>query len=371
MSETLERLPHKAVAPQPAPSGVIQPGERMPFLHGVAANGQFYAPDSQAGRPAILIVGYRVAAQTMRPLAVAFARAAVAFAERGADVVIAASEDVVRALATQMPRGAPVRLVDAGSRPGSLSLVRRGEIAVLVIDRAQRLVARYDAGADADPVAACINCIDALPAEAPTDCCLPAPVLMLPRLLPSTLCRTLIDQFERDAEAEKPLFCHRIDHHKKRRREILLAADDPLQPVLTDLLLSRCQADIARAFQCRIAHVGPLTIARYDAAEGWFRRHRDNTGANMAHREFAISVNLNAEDYTGGHLLFPEYNDHRYSPPTGGGLIFSTGVLHEATEVMQGRRYVLLTHFHSQAAEERQAVDAEEGKVRGSAAGPR
>jgi predicted 2-oxoglutarate/Fe(II)-dependent dioxygenase YbiX len=64
-------------------------------------------------------------------------------------------------------------------------------------------------------------------------------------------------------------------------------------------------------------------------------------------------VNLNAEDYEGGHLWFPEFNDHRYSPPTGGGLIFSTALLHEATEVTRGSRYVLLTFFHSPAAEHR------------------
>jgi predicted 2-oxoglutarate/Fe(II)-dependent dioxygenase YbiX len=66
-----------------------------------------------------------------------------------------------------------------------------------------------------------------------------------------------------------------------------------------------------------------------------------------------LSLNLNTEDYEGGHLLFPEYNDHRYSPPTGGGVIFSTAVLHEAAPVTFGRRYVLLTFLHSDAAEVR------------------
>jgi predicted 2-oxoglutarate/Fe(II)-dependent dioxygenase YbiX len=118
-------------------------------------------------------------------------------------------------------------------------------------------------------------------------------------------------------------------------------------------LLGRCAPEIARAFQARITHMDRLLVARYDDTGGWFRRHRDNVGENVAFREFAISVNLNTEDYDGGHLLFPEYNDHRYSSPTGGGLIFSASLLHEATEVTRGRRYVLLTFFHGDEAEAR------------------
>jgi hypothetical protein len=45
-----------------------------------------------------------------------------------------------------------------------------------------------------------------------------------------------------------------------------------------------------------------------------------------------------------------ERNSSRAIP---GGLIFSAGILHEATPVTVGGRYVLLTFFHSDAAEVR------------------
>ena len=64
-------------------------------------------------------------------------------------------------------------------------------------------------------------------------------------------------------------------------------------------------------------------------------------------------MNLNAEDYDGGHLLFPEYNSHRYKPGTGAGVIFSCSLLHEAAPVTRGRRYVLLTFFHDAEAQAR------------------
>ncbi len=361
MSETLERPADVVAAAAEAAGGLVQPGERMGFLYGVTLDQQFYSPDAQAGRPAVLLTGHRIPSQAMRPLVVAFARAAAAFAARGADLVIAGSEILVRTLAADVPRGAPVRLVDTGSCLASLGLVRAGQAAVVVIDRANRMVARFDTGDGSDWVAACLNCVAALPVEAPMDVALPAPVLMLPGLLPRALCRRLIARFEQGAVMEGAIAsmgvdgtpCRKIDHHKKRRLDVVLAPEEDLQQSVRELLLQRCAPEIARAFQCRIAHTDRIVIARYDAAAGWFRRHRDNAGANVAFREFAISVNLNAEDHEGGHLWFPEFNDHRYSPPTGGALIFSTALLHEATEVQRGSRYVLLTFFHGAAAEER------------------
>ncbi len=359
MSETLDRPAAAAAAHLTA--RLVQPGERMGFLYGTTRDQRFYSPDAQAGRPVVLVVGYRVASQLVRPLAVAFARAAPAFAARGADLVIAGSEDLVMALAADLPRGAAVRLVNVGSCLGSIGAAPAGQAAVLVIDRGQRVVARFDSGDSGDWVAACLDHVAALPAEPPMDVTTPAPVLMLPGLLPRALCRRLIAHFEQaDGTEQGPAagraggpLCRKIEHHKKRRRDVVVETDDPLHGMLRGILLERCAPEIARAFQGRIMHTDQIVIARYDAAAGWFRRHRDNTGAEVAFREFAVSVNLNAEDYEGGHLSFPEFNDHRYSPPTGGGLIFSTALLHEATEVARGSRYVLLTYFHGAAAEER------------------
>ena len=89
---------------------------------------------------------------------------------------------------------------------------------------------------------------------------------------------------------------------------------------------------------------------------GYFRRHRDNGAENVTFREFAPSVNLNTGDYEGGALRFPEYSDHWYRPGIGAGIIFSASLLHEAMPVTRGRRYVLLTFFHGEAAEVRRVA---------------
>ena len=112
-------------------------------------------------------------------------------------------------------------------------------------------------------------------------------------------------------------------------------------------------------FQHDTTHTDRILVARYDAGAGHFRRHRDNVGESVAFRQFALSVNLNAEEYEGGNLLFPEYNDHQYRPGTGDGIVFSSSLLHEVTPMTRGHRYVLLTFLHDIHAEARRVASQE------------
>ena len=81
---------------------------------------------------------------------------------------------------------------------------------------------------------------------------------------------------------------------------------------------------------------------------GFFRAHRDNTTAGTAHRVFACTVNLNAEEYDGGDLRFPEYGARTYRAPTGGAVVFSCSLLHEAMPVTRGKRYAFLPFFYDE-----------------------
>ena len=337
---------------------LVLPGQRVPFCYGLGADRRFYSFEAQAGRPAAMILASQVARSELLPLIQAFARQSEAFASREADILVLGSEDVVRGDAADAPA---IRMIDCGSGFLAHCGVQPGAHVVLVTDRNLRVARRLVPGQVADIAAACLNCLDELPSEAPCDVSLPAPVLVLPNLLTRELCRALIETFEAGISMDGAVASidaaglpqGRVDHDRKRRRDFLIPPGEALDRGLQTLLLDRCAPEIAKAFQVRVAHTDRLLIARYDEAESWFRRHRDNTAENVAFREFAISINLNSEEYEGGYLLFPEYNDHRYRPPTGGGLIFSSSVLHEAVPVARGRRYVLLTFFHSEAAEAR------------------
>ncbi len=327
----------------------LQPGDRIPFCYGMTADRRFYSFEEQAGRPAVMILAHHVRPDHLHAIITNIAQYKTEFKANNTDLLILADEDVVRDPETAAP--APFRLIDCGVRFLDRCDVPEGTAAVLVTDRNLRLALRQTPGPETP--AACLACLQNLPRE------LPAPVLILPNLLPGPLCRTLIERFEADISIDGEVASigpdgrpqARIDHDRKRRRDLLLPPCDPLHPALQKTLLRRCAPEIARAFQTSVTHTDRILIARYDEAAGWFRRHRDNTAENVAFREFAISVNLNAEDYEGGSLQFPEYNDHPYSPPTGGGLIFSASLLHEALPVSRGSRYVLVTFFHGDAAE--------------------
>jgi predicted 2-oxoglutarate/Fe(II)-dependent dioxygenase YbiX len=217
-------------------------------------------------------------------------------------------------------------------------------------------------------VPACLRCVEALPREPSCDVTMPAPVLVLPHLLTRAMCDQLIERFESSPTVDGGIAsidrdgrpCTKVDHSKKHRRDMLISPDDPLHDPVRAILLDCCAPEMAKAFHAEIRHIDRLLLARYDAPGGKFLRHRDNRGKNVAFREFALSVNLRREAFDGGHVSFPEYNDHRYAAPTGTGMIFSSSLLHEATEVTRGHRYVLLTFLHGDAAEARRlAYEAE------------
>ncbi|HEX7623591.1 MAG TPA: 2OG-Fe(II) oxygenase, partial [Anaeromyxobacteraceae bacterium] len=105
-------------------------------------------------------------------------------------------------------------------------------------------------------------------------------------------------------------------------------------------------------YQFQVTRIERYMVACYDAADGgYFRAHRDNETLGTAHRKFACSINLNAEEFEGGDLRFPEFGPRTYRPPTGGAVIFACGLQHEATSVTRGRRYAFLPFFYDEAGQ--------------------
>lgn len=182
-----------------------------------------------------------------------------------------------------------------------------------------------------------------------------APVLIVPRVLEPGLCRRLIDLYE--AEGGQPSGVMRevngrtvgvLDDFKKRRD--VLIRDPELQADLRTRLGRRLLPEIAKAFQFEATRIERYLVASYDAEEGgYFRPHRDNTTKGTAHRKFAVSINLNAEEFEGGDLRFPEFGPRTYRPPTGGAVVFSCSLLHEAAPVTRGRRYAYLPFLYDEA----------------------
>ncbi len=183
-----------------------------------------------------------------------------------------------------------------------------------------------------------------------------APVLIVPRVLEPTLCRELIALYQTTGGEASGVMRQQdgktvgiLDDFKRRRDANI---DDPdLRQQLRARLIHRLVPEIRKAFQFTVTRIERYIVACYDASDGgYFRAHRDNTTSATAHRRFAVSINLNAEDFEGGDLRFPEFGRQTYRPPTGGAVVFSCSLLHEATPVTRGTRYATLPFLFDEDA---------------------
>ena len=218
----------------------------------------------------------------------------------------------------------------------------------LLLDPALRVVGRYRL-ADAETA---IADLQAAIAAAPAD--LWAPVAMVPRILEPELCAELIDRYEKSG-GEESGFMREVDgktvlvtdpQHKQRRDHII--QDPELQRALVARLNLRLSPALKRAFQFEPTRIERYLVACYEPGHGHFRPHRDNTTKGTAHRKFAVTINLNADGYEGGDLRFPEFGSRTYRAPTGGAIVFSCSLLHEATPVTSGRRFCFLPFLYDE-----------------------
>jgi predicted 2-oxoglutarate/Fe(II)-dependent dioxygenase YbiX len=182
-----------------------------------------------------------------------------------------------------------------------------------------------------------------------------APVLIAPRIFEPAFCRVLIDAY--DAVGGTPSgFMRELDGrtvvvsdpNHKRRSDVTIE-DEGLRDAARARITRRLLPLIKQAFQFEATRMERYLVACYDAdSGGWFRPHRDNTTRGTAHRRFAVSINLDAEAHEGGDLRFPEFGGRTYRPPTGGAVVFSCSLLHEATPVTAGRRYAFLPFLYDE-----------------------
>jgi predicted 2-oxoglutarate/Fe(II)-dependent dioxygenase YbiX len=337
-----------------------------PMCYGMTVPIVFYAFQAQAGRPFVLVLADHVDSPGLRPLVAELSARREVLAASGADIVVVVRQDYESMVACDLSGFAGVTLVACYAEGFFQAIgVAPGQISSFVVDRSLRIVERFD-GLDPSPAEEAVAAIARLPIEAPRDIVMPAPVLIVHHLLDRGLCRRLIERFEQGGSYDSGMASvdqagaasYKIDHAKKRRRDHLLEPGETLHDEVHALLVERCGAEIKKVFQVDIAHIDRLLIARYDDDGGHFGRHRDNAAPGVAFRQFALSVNLNAGEFDGGTLCFPEYNDHRYALPTGSGMIFSSSLLHQVSPVTRGSRYVLLTFLHDEAAELRRLAGA-------------
>lgn len=183
-----------------------------------------------------------------------------------------------------------------------------------------------------------------------------APVLWVPRVFEPGFCERLLAYYEASGSEDSGFMRDQdgktvgvYDYGMKRRRDCTIE-DEALRRQCMLRIHRRLVPEIERAFQYRATRMERYIVASYEGGHGGhFRAHRDNTTRATAHRRFAVSLNLN-EDYEGGELWFPEYGPQRFRPACGEAVVFSCSMLHEATPVTRGTRYVFLPFLYDEAA---------------------
>ncbi len=331
----------------------LSPGDPVPMiiLPDAAGNGVNLGHQSLAGRWQVLVFvepgdisarSEAIKSTRERLTAAEGVLFTIAFAEPDADI-----------------KGAD--LFDASHKAAAL-LLGRPLPGIAVISPEGRLMAQLS---DADLDQAATFCRDRYDQEQPTVVKGFAPVLVVDDVLGPDLCRRILG-FWQDAPKTKDGVASAQQGNEAtvaqiKRRTDAVIQDGELFEQIKARIGARVLPLVGRAFHMRTASMEAPRIGCYDATDhGAFGRHRDNTTPYTAHRRFAMTLNLNAGDYEGGALRFPEYGRALYSAPTGGAVIFSCSLLHEALPVTKGRRFAMFTFLTDAAGlEQEKAMHAQ------------
>lgn len=366
---TISAAAGPVIAASAAPALIV--GEPVPWFIAPCNGKPRFRFDTLAGRPLVMVFVAAGGAETLVDRLAPLAPLAAATASAGALLVAVVGGGVVDVQGGWRERVPFVTHVFADADHGLFARfgvpvppLPAGEGAamagVLVVDRALRLVARLAVTDLAAAVRVAMATVQAVSVADQQPIAQHAPVLVVPRIFEPALCRRLIayydevggrpsgfmvnDENRRTIEMHDPAF--------KRRRDVLIA-DEALRQTVRGRLARRLAPMLKHAYNFEATRVERDLIACYEAEEaGHFGPHRDNTTAGTAHRRFAVTINLNAEDYEGGDLVFAEFGAQTYRAPTGGAVVFGCSMLHQVLPVTKGRRYCFLPFLYDDAAAE-------------------
>ena len=228
---------------------------------------------------------------------------------------------------------------------------------IALIDQNRRIVSVHQGAGAVPTVLAEMAALVAAPRVLKLDS--HPPVLVLPRVLDAEDCERLVDLWHRPVRLwrsdgltnsgyanETGDFKVRIESYG--RTDQYVVRDAEMQSYIDRRVVRRVLPEIAKSFAVSPSYREDYRIACYDSAErGGLRGHRDNPTQDRRHRQFTISINLNAGEYEGGALRFREYGDQLYEVERGTAVVWSCSLLHEVTDVTRGRRFMLGTHIFS------------------------
>ena len=327
-------------------TGDIAPRYKLPALDGRIVD---IGADDIAGNPIVLFFCPRFSEAVAEVLA-GVAAALGSFRAAGARLFAITLDDANVAEAQQVPF--PVLLDRDGAVFGAFGVEMQAIPTTMVLRSNQHVAAVLKSG-PALQAAEALTHVERLAAERqPVLMTHHPPVLMVPDVLSADDCRDLIDIFRTRGQTFMPPgpgidyigtdYKMRIPEYGRADRIDHWIVDKSTEALLHGRIERRLLPEIAKAFQYRVTRWERLRIGCYQGERGGeLHGHRDNVEPTP-YRRFAMSINLNVEQFAGGELRFPEFGDQRYRPANGTAIVFSSSLLHEALHVTTGHRLVLL-----------------------------
>lgn len=183
-----------------------------------------------------------------------------------------------------------------------------------------------------------------------------APALIIDHVFEPEFCESLISTYHQQGNESSGILrqvddrmVYQADETTKIRREHRVE-DPQLKQAIEQRLARRVLPEIQITSHYPITQYEGFKVVCYSASDnGYFKTHRDNDGQDTQHRRFALTLNLNSDQYQGGELRFPEYSHDYYKPKTGSAIVFSCSIAHEALPVTQGERYALVSFFYGKS----------------------
>jgi len=359
------------------------PGDPVPWFRCRAADGEEFDLGAAAGRVVVLTFLGSAASPAAQAVHASFLRYRDLYDDRRAlhlSVTCDPADEKLARLASRPPGLRTLFDFDGqvSQRFGVLTRSPEGRLpryapASCVLDPTLRVVGVFPITGRADHAAQVAGFIsEALPPVQwrPSVQTGQAPMLIVPRVFELDFCRALIAGFHRAADHGSGFMVGGgdgvsrlvVDAARKRRRDVVLD-DATLVEGMRARLTRRLLPELRRSFQFKATGIERFLVACEETGgELVSRPRRDNDSRDTAHRQFAVVVNLNAEEHTGGDLVFPEYGPQAYRAPTGGALVYSCWLMHESTPVSGGTRYSVQPYlFNDEGA--RLRADAAEGGV--------
>jgi len=170
---------------------------------------------------------------------------------------------------------------------------------------------------------------------------IPAPFLVIPNVISEEMCEELIkfasDNVDKSEKIDKNF---KVRSHIHPNIELIKRLDKKLCKSLLP--------EVKKVFYSEITYREIYKICSYNSKEGGiFKAHRDTIDP-YRHRKYGITIALN-DDFQGGGLNFPEYNNESLNIKKGSAVVFPGSLFHQVFNINEGVRWAVISFLFTES----------------------